>query len=100
ASLPKPNVASTSAIQVLRRMASCASRQQRQGFAQIGGLAMRVFFFSLFFISGTVSGCGRKAPEPAAPKPPEVLFVLPTSREITDYEDFTGRTEAAAAVEG
>ena len=38
------------------------------------------------------------APPPAAPPsaealpPPEVLVDLPTTGEITDYEDFTGRT--------
>src|SRR5581483_5298580 len=30
---------------------------------------------------------------------PEVLVSLPISKEVTDYEDFTGRTEAVAAVE-
>ena len=40
-----------------------------------------------------------KQPEAAAatpppPKPPEVVVDLPTTGEITDYEDFTGRTVA------
>ncbi len=56
----------------------------------------------------TLSGCGKgispagaasaTAP-PVAPPPPEVLYVLPTSGEITDYEDFTGRTVANKTIE-
>ncbi len=37
--------------------------------------------------------------KPAAPPPDEVLVSLPTSDEITDYEDFIGHTEAIYAVE-
>jgi RND family efflux transporter MFP subunit len=33
------------------------------------------------------------------PKPPEVQVSLPVTREVVDYEDFTGRTEAVAMVE-
>jgi len=46
------------------------------------------------------SGCG-KPPAPVAglPKLPEVVVALPVVRQVTDYEDFTGRTEAKAAVE-
>ncbi len=35
----------------------------------------------------------------AAPKPPDVLFTLPTTAEITDFEDFTGRTVARRTIE-
>ncbi len=33
------------------------------------------------------------------PKPPEVFVTLPTSGEITDYEDFTGRTVAIKTID-
>ena len=33
------------------------------------------------------------------PKPPEVLVELPTTSEVTDYEDFTGRTMAQPTIE-
>jgi RND family efflux transporter MFP subunit len=36
---------------------------------------------------------------PTAPKPPEVQVSLPVTKEVIDYEDFTGRTEAIAMVE-
>ncbi|HTU27128.1 MAG TPA: efflux RND transporter periplasmic adaptor subunit [Pirellulales bacterium] len=39
------------------------------------------------------------ASAPPAPKPPEVLFTLPTTAEITDYEDFTGRTVARRTID-
>ena len=51
-------------------------------------------------------GCGGSSPA-AADKgkgkgkdgPPEVLVSRPTNREISDYEDFTGRTDAKFSVE-
>lgn len=48
-----------------------------------------------------VVGCGRR-PQPTAPpanNPPEVIVSQPVVKEITDYEDFTGRTEAVKTVE-
>lgn len=44
-------------------------------------------------------GCERKAEPAAAPPPPEVQVSVPVERDVTDYEDFTGRTEAVASVE-
>jgi membrane fusion protein, multidrug efflux system len=43
------------------------------------------------------SGPAGSDDKPAAP-PPEVEVVQPESREVSDHEDFTGRTEASAAV--
>ena len=45
------------------------------------------------------AGCSRKPPEAKAAKPPEVFVETPTTREVTDYEDFTGRTESVRSVE-
>jgi RND family efflux transporter MFP subunit len=39
------------------------------------------------------------APAPPTPKPPDVLFTLPTKSEITDFEDFTGRTVARRTID-
>ena len=44
-------------------------------------------------------GCRKAADKAAAPTAPVVYFSLPTSREVTDYEDFSGRTEAIKTVE-
>jgi RND family efflux transporter MFP subunit len=44
---------------------------------------------------GAISLCRATAEEP----PPQVSVARPVVREVTDYEDFTGRTEAAMTVE-
>jgi len=46
-----------------------------------------------------LTGCGGGAPLAMAPKPAEVLVSSPLVREVTDYERFTGRTEASIKVE-
>lgn len=46
----------------------------------------------------TTLGCGRKSNEIAPSEPPAIPVSLPLSREVTDYVDFTGRTEAPEAV--
>jgi RND family efflux transporter MFP subunit len=43
-------------------------------------------------------GCNRKPP-PAGPQVPEVTFALPVQREIQDYAEFTGRTDAIYTVD-
>jgi RND family efflux transporter MFP subunit len=45
-----------------------------------------------------VAGCG-KQPTVAPAKPIEVLFANPVTRSVTEYEEFTGRTEAVRTVE-
>ncbi len=47
-----------------------------------------------------VAGCARPQAHGAAPPPPpEVLVSLPITREVTDYEDFPGRTEAVFSID-
>jgi RND family efflux transporter MFP subunit len=46
-----------------------------------------------------VSGCGRPQPPTASMGPQSVKVSLPVTSTITDYEDFTGRTEAIKMVE-
>ncbi len=48
---------------------------------------------------GLVVGCTDKAPDAVKKEPPEVLVSPPTISEVTDYEDFTGRTEALRTIE-
>jgi multidrug efflux system membrane fusion protein len=45
------------------------------------------------------TGCARPQPQGGAPPPPEVDVSLPVTREVTDYEDFPGRTEAISSVD-
>ena len=47
----------------------------------------------------SVTGCARKQTKPAEPPPDEVLVTLPTTDQVTDYEDFIGHTEAVSSVE-
>jgi RND family efflux transporter MFP subunit len=46
-----------------------------------------------------LAGCNEAPPAPPPPKPPEVQVSVPVSREVIDYEEFTGRTEAVETVE-
>jgi RND family efflux transporter MFP subunit len=44
-------------------------------------------------------GCERAQPKVAAPRPPVVTVSLPTTDEVTDYEEFTGRTDSIHSIE-
>ena len=44
-------------------------------------------------------GCKREPPALAATPPPVVMVSQPVEREITDYDDYTGRTAAVDSVE-
>ncbi len=46
-----------------------------------------------------VCGCAKPTPELAAPKAPEVVVQNPTTADIVDYEDFTGRTEPVNSID-
>ncbi|HEX3870866.1 MAG TPA: efflux RND transporter periplasmic adaptor subunit, partial [Pirellulales bacterium] len=43
--------------------------------------------------------CNRKPAAPPTAEPPTVTVALPVQREITDFVDFTGRTDAVASVD-
>jgi RND family efflux transporter MFP subunit len=47
---------------------------------------------------GIVAGCGREPP-PSAPPLPAVSVAIPVPKEVTDYEDFTGNTDAVSKVD-
>jgi RND family efflux transporter MFP subunit len=60
----------------------------------------RIGCFCGVLLSGMVIfGCGKKPPAPPPPKTPEVVVSLPVVKEVTDFEDFTGRTVAVATVQ-
>ncbi len=60
-------------------------------------------FAGISFLLVLVAGCAKQAAPPVAAgppqKPPEVLFEVPRAAQITDYEDFTGRTVASETIE-
>ncbi len=43
--------------------------------------------------------CGCEAPRAPAPEPPTVTVALPVQRDVVDYAEFTGKTEASEFVE-
>lgn len=55
--------------------------------------------FSLATLALAMPACQKTAPPIAAAKPPEVFVALPTIREVSDFEDFTGRLESVNMVE-
>jgi RND family efflux transporter MFP subunit len=50
-------------------------------------------------VTGALTGCGRRAGEGGSSQPPLVKVSAPVLRPVTDYEDFTGRTDAVDSVE-
>src|SRR4051812_33391437 len=63
-----------------------------------------LLFSSALVLVAAIAGCNKKpggaaqaGPPPA--KPPEVLVTTPVAAEVTDYEDFTGRTMALATID-
>ena len=63
---------------------------------------LRLFAFrSTAFLGllGMFAGCARPQPALAPTKPTEVLVASPIVKDVTAFEDFTGRIEAVAAVD-
>ncbi|MBV8558120.1 MAG: efflux RND transporter periplasmic adaptor subunit [Planctomycetaceae bacterium] len=47
----------------------------------------------------TITGCTQEKPQLAVTRPQVVLVSQPVTREVTDFEDFTGRSDAVFSVE-
>ncbi len=60
---------------------------------------MKRSFLLISFGAASALGCAR-APAPVVPTPPpQVIFSYPVEKDVTDYEDFTGRTVASKSVD-
>lgn len=61
----------------------------------------RVWLAAGVVLAGAIVGCipPQQAAVPPAPKAPEVMVSMPLMGEITDFEDFTGRTEAVRTID-
>src|SRR5438876_11909916 len=60
----------------------------------------RGFAFAGLGLAGLMlAGCGDATPELAPSEPPVVTVSQPLEKEITDYDQYTGRIEAAETVE-
>src|SRR5690349_13773079 len=55
--------------------------------------------FGLLALTAVLAGCARKTPDPTPQKPQIVTVTSPVVRTVSDYEDFTGRTEPYKIVE-
>ncbi len=53
----------------------------------------------LLVLSFAAAGCASKSSQPAGSQPPIVTVSQPLKRKVTDYIDYTGRTEAVNAVD-
>jgi RND family efflux transporter MFP subunit len=56
------------------------------------------WFLVVFLASVVAGGCEQHKPAAAAKGPPEVFVSAPVSKEITDYEEFSGRLEANQSI--
>ncbi|MBX9624326.1 MAG: efflux RND transporter periplasmic adaptor subunit [Gemmataceae bacterium] len=54
---------------------------------------------TLFAAAAALAGCAKPQPPLVKPAPPDVVVDYPVRRGVTDYEDFTGHTEAYKVVE-
>jgi RND family efflux transporter MFP subunit len=59
----------------------------------------RTIWFLGLLVCWLVTGCNQEQAQMPPPKPPVVLVGYPVVREVTDYEEVTGRAEAKPAVE-
>lgn len=62
-------------------------------------MSSRQVVCATLFLSMGLVGCAKGPAKVVEPPPDEVLVTLPTSDQVTDYEDFIGHTEAVYSVE-
>jgi multidrug efflux system membrane fusion protein len=63
------------------------------------GLCRFVFLGCCVTVAGFLAGCTQGTPLVAPPEPPVAPISKPVEREVTDFIDFTGRTDAVEAVD-
>jgi membrane fusion protein, multidrug efflux system len=67
-------------------------------FGAVLGMKPR-FLLPLFVAALTAQGCKRSGPPPADTSPPVVSVSQPVKRDVTDYIDYTGRTDSPNSVD-
>lgn len=58
-----------------------------------------VLLASFSLLALALAGCERPQPKVAPPRPPVVTVSLPSTEQVSDYEEFTGRTDAVNTIE-
>ena len=73
---------------------------EHSGPGKISSLqTLRRFSPLAVLLAASLSGCGDKPAQQAAPAPPPVTVAQPTKRVVTDWDEFTGRFEAIEEVQ-
>ena len=67
--------------------------------SQVGRRGRRAWLALAPLAALGLAGCNETAAKPPPPKPAVVLVDTPTTREVTDYEDFVGQTTPVKLVE-
>ena len=60
---------------------------------------MKRSFLLISFVAATTLGCARPQAPVVPTPPPQVIFCYPIEKDVTGYEDFTGRTVALKLVD-
>ena len=60
---------------------------------------MKRILFLAAFCAAASGGCSRPSAPVVPTPPPQVIFSYPVEKDVTDYEDFTGRTVALKSVD-
>ena len=92
-----PRVTAANAEEMEVGAAEHFGRLQRAGHPNLHPL--RGFAPLALLLAFTLSGCGDKPQQQAAPAPPTVTVAQPTKRTVTDWDEFTGRFEAMEEVQ-
>jgi membrane fusion protein, multidrug efflux system len=61
--------------------------------------AKSVLLAGCFGVALAGSGCAKATPQVAPPEPPAIPVSQPVKRDVTEYEDFTGQTQAVESVD-
>jgi RND family efflux transporter MFP subunit len=82
----------------MEQMNSSATTQAKRP-VQTEGHALRSLAPLVLGLAVTLSGCGDKPPQQAAPAAPPVTVAQPVKRTVTDWDEFTGRFEPVEEVQ-
>jgi RND family efflux transporter MFP subunit len=83
----------------VRLLSLLACLRRCRPFPEVLAVLRSTLAFVLLLAGALAVGCNQAAPPPPPPKAPEVIVARAVSEPVTDFEEFTGRTEAIETVE-